>query len=503
MRDARGAAPTPDWLLPFYTGGVTEDARERQLERLRRERLDVLILGGGINGAGIARDLALRARETGTPLSIGLVEQAHFASGASSRNSQLIHGGLRYLKNLEFRLVREALRERALLLRLAPDYVRPLRFFMPISGWFERHYYHAGLALYDLLAGKARIERHRMLSREEAAQLEPELSGGRLRGAALFFDARVNSARFTLANISDAIDNGAAAVNYVRAEAWERDAEGWRVHLRDTLSGEVFETRARKLVDTTGPWSRTGGLRLVRGSHLVFPRLNRSDNAIAWFEESGRIIFVIPWGEDNQLSLVGTTDVDHKESPDHVRISREETAYLLGIVKELFPGAQARPLAAFSALRPLLRDEAASPTRTSREHRIWNDAAGVLHVAGGKYTTYRLMSEEAADLAAREIAPALAGVHPTSRTPFRAACLPQSPSERIAFAVRHEMARRLSDLMFVSTYWGYEQPWDRERLEPYAREMGAILGWDRERMEQEIEAVLSLRAVPDLTPLPL
>ncbi|MGE5569630.1 MAG: glycerol-3-phosphate dehydrogenase/oxidase [Rhodospirillales bacterium] len=478
---------------------MTDDARERQIERLRRERLDVLILGGGINGAGVARDLALRARETGTPLSIGLVEQAHFACGASSRNSQLIHGGLRYLKNLEFRLVREALRERALLLRLAPDYVRPLRFFMPVYGWLERNYYNAGLALYDLLAGKARIERHRMLSRDEAVRLEPELSVG-LRGAALFYDARLNSAQFTLANICDAIDNDAAAVNYVRAEAWEREAEGWRVHLRDTLSGEVFETRARKLVDTTGPWSHAGGLRLVRGSHLVFPRLNRSDNAIAWFEESGRIIFIIPWGEDNQLSLVGTTDVDHEQSPDDVHISSEETAYLLRIVKELFPRVNARPLAAFSALRPLLRDEAASPTHTSREHRIWNDPAGVLHVSGGKYTTYRLMSEEAADLAAREIAPPLAGVHPTSRTPFRAACLPDSRSERIAFAVRHEMARRLSDLMFISTYWGYEQPWDRERLEPYAREMGAILGWDRERMEQDIEAVLSLRAVPDLTP---
>ena len=409
--------------------------REQQIQRLRNARLDVLILGGGINGAGVARDLALRAKEAGRPLNVGLVEQGHFASGTSSRNSQLIHGGLRYLKNLEFHLVREALRERALLLRLAPDYVQPLRFLMPISSWFERYYYAAGLAMYDLLAGRAKIERHRMLSRAEAERLEPKLAGGRLRYAALFSDARVNSARFVLANIFDATGNGVAAANYVRAESWEREGEGWRVRLRDMLSGEVFEARTRKLVDTTGPWSRTGGLRLVRGSHLIFPRLNESENAIAWFEEAGRIIFVIPWGERNQLSLVGTTDVDHEQGPDDVRISAAETAYLLDIVKRLFPSADARPLAAFSALRPLLRDESASATRTSREHRIWNTPDGVLHVSGGKYTTYRLMSEEAADLIAREIAPPLAGIHPTSRTPFQAASVPQARSERIAFAV--------------------------------------------------------------------
>jgi glycerol-3-phosphate dehydrogenase len=467
-----------------------------EAQRLRDTRLDVLILGGGINGAGIARDLALRAKETGHPLSIGLVEQGHFASGTSSRNSQLIHGGLRYLKNLEFHLVRESLRERALLLRLAPDYVRPLRFLMPISGWFERFYYGTGLAMYDLLAGRSRIERHRMLSGAEAKQLEPKLDKGRLRCAALFSDARVDSARFVLANIFDAIANGVVAANYVRAESWERDSEGWRVHLRDTISGEAFEARTGKLVDTTGPWSRAGGLRLVRGSHLVFPRLTESENAIAWFEETGRIIFVIPWGEHNQLSLVGTTDVDHDQGPDDVRISAAETAYLLDVVNTLFPSAHARPLAAFSALRPLLRDESASATRTSREHRIWNSLDGILHVSGGKYTTYRLMSEEAADLIAREIAPPLTGIHPTSYTPFQSAPVPQVRSKRIAFAVRREMARRLSDLMFVSTYWGYEQQWDRKGLEVYAREMGGILGWDKERVEQEIEAVLCQSAVP-------
>ncbi len=475
---------------------VPTATRETQIERLKSSRFDVLILGGGINGAGVARDLALRAAETGHPFAVALVEQGHFASGTSSRNSQLIHGGLRYLKSVEFHLVREALRERATLLRLAPGYVHPLRFLMPIYGWFGRFYYGAGLSIYDRLAGRSQIEPHRMLSRDEVQQFEPGLARENLSGGALFSDGRVNSARFVLANILDAIHYGATAVNYVRAESWEREGEGWRIFLRDTLSGETFTTRALKLVDTTGPWSRTAGLRLVRGSHLVFPRLNESDHAIAWFEETGRIVFVIPWGERGQLSLVGTTDVDHQSGPDDVRISVEEAEYLLGVVNRLFPAARARPLAGFSSLRPLLRDESASATRTSREHRIWNSADGVLHVAGGKYTTYRLMSEEAADLVAREIAPPLDGLHPTRRTPFGADPLPQHRSERIHFAVRNEMARRLPDLMFVTTCLGYEQQWDREGLEAYAREMGGLLGWNQPRMEQEIENVLWQSAVP-------
>ncbi len=472
------------------------ETREFQVERLRSQQFDVLILGGGINGAGIARDLALRSKESGHPLRVALVEKGYFASGTSSRNSQLIHGGLRYLKNLEFHLVREALRERALLLRLAPDFIRPLRFLMPVYRWFERFYYGAGLSIYDLLAGPSGIERHRVVSRAEVERIEAKLDARGLCCAALFSDARVNSARFVLANIFEAIRNGVTAANYVRAEGWERTRGWWRVNLRDVLSGDPFELRARKLVDTTGPWSRAGGLRLVRGSHLVFPRLNASDHAIAWFEEAGRIIFVIPWGERNQLSLVGTTDVDHEGDPDDVRISGEEAEYLTGVVKRLFPSAHARPLAAYSALRPLLRDESATATRTSREHRIWNSDDGVLHVSGGKYTTFRLMSEEASDLVAREIAPPLAGLHPTSRTPFPADLLPPSPGERIAFAVRHEMARRLADVMFVSTYRGYEQQWEREELEPYARKMGELLGWDKGREQQEIESVLWQSAVP-------
>jgi glycerol-3-phosphate dehydrogenase len=410
----------------------------------------------------------------------------------------LIHGGLRYLGNLEFGLVREALRERATLLSMAPALVEPLAFLLPFYSRSARLYYGAGLALYDLLAGGRRIARHRVLSRAEALELEPALASRGLASAALFHDAHVNSARFVLANVFDALGHGAFAANHLRAGTPARDGGLWRVSVTDALSGAAFDIAARKLVDTTGPWS-AAALRLVRGSHVVLPRLTSGTHAAAWFDDSGRIVFVIPWGEAGDLSLAGTTDVDHDRGPDDVRISAAELDYLLGIVKRIFPGSRAEPVATFSALRPLLPHYARSATRASREHRIWNSPDGILHVAGGKYTTYRLMSEEAADAVAREIAPKLAALHVTADAPLPAAKAPADRTARIAFAIEEDMARRLADLMFVSTYWGYEQQWTRAQLEPYACGMGARLGWSDARTQEEIDTVLCQTAMPELS----
>jgi len=489
----------------------SSEARRRHIAQLREAPLDVLILGGGINGAGITRDLALRARAAGAELRVGLIEQRHFASGTSGRNSQLIHGGLRYLKQLQFHLVRESLRERATLLEMAPGLVEPLPFLMPFYGPLVRPYYGAGLWLYDLLAGRHRIARHRMLSRAETLRREPGLAARRLSGGALFYDARVHAARFVLANVCDAIRHGALAANYVRAEGWTRRHGLVSVAARDTLSGESFELLTRTLVEATGPWGDPRTLRLVRGSHLVLPRITAGDGAIAHFDPAGRIVFFIPFGAAGELTLLGTTDVDHTTGPEDVRISPEEARYLLGVARAVFPEAgPLEPVSAFSSLRPLLRDDSGSPTRATREHRIWNSPDRVLHVAGGKYTTYRAMSEEASDLIAREMAPALAGLHVTAEIPLPGharlpdeellPCQPEiapvglTPRQaaQIAYAVRHEMAQRLPDLLFVSTYWGYEQRLDAEALRPYSLEMGRLLGWDQARLRQETELAARL-----------
>lgn len=499
---------------------LTRDSRAHNIERLRRETFDVLILGGGINGAGIARDLAMRGAK------VALVEQRHFASGTSGKNSQLIHGGLRYLKQLQFHLVRESLQERATLLHLAPHLVTPQPFLMPMYGWPARLFYGTGLALYDLLAGQGNVGRHHVISAADVAKLEPGLAVQGLTHGALFYDCRVHSARFVIENIWDAARLGATVVNYARAKR-----ENSTVSVTDAFTGESFPVHAANLVDATGAW--VPGLRLVRGSHIVIPRVNASENALAYFEDSGRIIFMIPWGSARQLSLVGTTDVDHASGPDSVHISAEETEYLLHIVGRLFPAARdTEPIATFSSLRPLV-PAAGSPTRASREHRIWKDDSGVVHVAGGKYTTYRAMSAEAADLilpaksrtastplggntserinellaSAGELASKCALTRDEATLMIRSygaqapnvlALLPEAATTgltrlacaQIAFAVNHEMAQRLADLMCVSTYWGYQRKWTRESLIPLAAEMGRWLSWDPQRIQREVSQLL-------------
>ncbi len=455
-------------------------ARADQIEKLKAG-VDVLIIGGGINGAGVLRDLALRVDGSKSKLRVGLVEQNHFASGTSGKNSQLIHGGLRYLKYLELHLVRESLHERALLLKLAPQFVKPLQFFLPMYGVKSRVVYGTGLWLYDRLAGSDAIAPHRILNKNELARMEPGLRCQGLTAAALFYDAAIPSARFVVENLVDAVERGAIAVNYVRDDGMERVESGWRVRCTDALTGAPFEIVARKLVDARGAWSNPETLRLVRGSHIVIPRVNASDHAIAHFEPDGRIVFVIPWGSRNQLTLVGTTDEDHREGPDCVQISRVETEYLLGIVRKLFPQqADVAPISTFSSLRPLVRTSG-SATRASRDHRIWNGEEGIVHIAGGKYTTYRSMSEEASDLVCKDVAPELAEIHRTADTPF-------PPVER---EIGDLMEQHLEDYLFVSTYLGYEERWDRTTLLPVAQALSAKRGWDAARVEAEIETTLT------------
>jgi glycerol-3-phosphate dehydrogenase len=459
------------------------DARREQIDGLRAGGLEVLVIGGGINGAGIIRDLALRAAHSQAPLHIGLVEQKHFASGTSGRNSQLIHGGLRYLKYLQLHLVRESLHERSILMKLAPQFVKPLAFLLPMYGFKSRFVYGTGLWFYDRLAGSEAIARHRIVNQHELAEMEPDLTRQGLSAAAVFYDCAIPSARFVVENILDAVAHGALAANYVRADGWERfGVDGrWRVRCTDTLSGEQFEIQTRKLVDARGAWSNPDALRLVRGSHIVIPRVNASDRAVAHFEPDGRIVFLIPWGSRNQLTLVGTTDEDHQEGPDHVHISSEESRYLLAIVHKLFPSrADVTPVSTFSSLRPLVRAPAGSATSASRDHRIWNSSDGILHIAGGKYTTYRLMSEQASDLVCLEIAPELAGLHLTAETPF-------APVER---EIGDQMEQHLEDYLFVSTYLGYERRWDRASLLPFASALADKRGWDETRVTAEVNAII-------------
>lgn len=445
-----------------------QDHRAENIERLTREQFDVLIVGGGINGAGIARDLTMR--DAG--IRVALVEKNHFATGTSGRNSQLIHGGLRYLKYLEFDLVHEALRERATLLRIAPGLVRPLDFLLPCYRAFDRWFYGAGLALYDLLGA----EGSHSLSGQQVTALEPTLARDGLHAGLIFSDCLVHSARLVIENIVDAAARGAAVANYVE---WRGD------HAVDRFSDHQFSIRARRIVDATGAWSGGAALRLVRGSHLIFPRIQAGPEALAHFDDQGRIVFLIPWGENADLTLVGTTDVDHHGTPDDVRISPEETAYLYGIVQRLYPEYRGQHISSYSALRPLIAEAGRSATSTSREHRIWETPDGVLHIAGGKYTTYRAMSEELVDAL-------LTDLRPGQNHPCRTAHVPLDLVIRptVRMAVEREFARNLQDVLYVSTYRGYERRVTREFLEPLAHEMAELLGWTPEETGDAVSTAL-------------
>jgi len=452
---------------------------------MRAEVFDLLILGGGINGAGIARDSALRGVKT------ALIEKAHFASGASGRNSQLVHGGLRYLKYFEFGLVREALQERATLMRIAPHLVIPLPLLLPFSRWLDRRFYGMGLWLYDTLAGSENVGRRSYLSHAELQKLEPEMASQEMHSAALFYDCRMHAARLLLENLFDAARHGTAIANYTRAESWKTEGGGFALTAREQFSGAEFVIRGRKLVDARGPWDDSGSVRLVRGSHIVIPRVNRSANAIAHFHADGRIIFLIPWGPNESLSLVGTTDVDHLSSADDVRISADEVRYLQGIVRGLFPSANVEPVAAYSSLRPLVV-AGGSATAASRSHRIWMNGDGILKIAGGKYTTYRSMAEEACDLLFAD----LVGRCCTAEEKLGNAVEGVSDAGMIRHAVVHEMAMRLPDVLYSTTYWGHENRVSRDFLTPLAKKMGELLGWNESRIEEEIHGTLNLARMP-------
>lgn len=393
--------------IPF---GLPE--RRKNLQRMADEELDAVVVGGGITGAATARDLALRG------LRVGLVEMGDFASGTSSRSSKLVHGGLRYLENLDFALVFEALRERQILVRTAAHIVRPQRFLFPLyaddrTGPLRLR---AGLILYDLLAGFRSIGRHRIHRLSEAPRLEPGLRRAGLRALASYFDAVTNDARLTLTVVRSAAVAGALAANYTRVVGVQGDASGRVIGVRaqDELSGHELHIRARTVVNATGVWAsellamaRESGsptprpelLHPSKGSHLIVDHRRLPVEQAIIFESpvDGRVMFVIPWG---WFTVIGTTEVEFDGQPGEVRASPEEVAYLLESVAKPFPDAAIGPedvCGTFSGLRPLVAAAELPAGKTSREHAIMDAPPGLFTVIGGKLTTERLMAEQTAD----------------------------------------------------------------------------------------------------------
>jgi glycerol-3-phosphate dehydrogenase len=525
-------------------------SRAEAIRKMAETELDILVVGGGVVGAGSALDAVTRG------LTTAIVEARDWASGTSSRSSKLIHGGLRYLEMLDFGLVREALTERGLLLdRIAPHLIRPVPFLYPLTHrvW-ERAYVGAGVLLYDTMAytsGTAHgLKRHRHLTRRRALREAPCLRKSSFTGAIQYWDAQVDDARHTMTVVRTAAGFGALAANRVQVTGFLRQGE--RVTgatLIDAETGENFEVRAKQLINATGVWTDdtqaladTRGqfhVRASKGIHLVVPRdrLQSTTGIILRTEKS--VLFVIPWGRH---WIIGTTDTDWSLNKSHPSASSSDIDYVLEHVNSVLTSPLTREdvEGVYAGLRPLLTGESESTSKLSREHVVGHPVPGLVVVAGGKYTTYRVMAADAVDEAARSMDARVpdsctdqipltgaegyralwnqrralavsAGVHVArvehmlnrygSNVHDLLAMLRADPSlaeplpgaddylrVEAWYAVTHEGARHLEDVLARRTRISIEA-WDRgvAAADPVARLMAKELDWDEEQTVREIE----------------
>jgi glycerol-3-phosphate dehydrogenase len=380
--------------------------RRDHLERMAQDELDVLVVGGGITGAGVALDAASRG------LSVGLVERDDFAAGTSGRSSRLVHGGARYLQHAEFRLVYEALRERNLLWKLAPHLVRPLGFLIPTRRPVNRAYVGFGLTLYDTATLGRTVLPHRRVGRAEVLRLAPTLS--RPSGGHLSFDCRTDDARLTLEVVRTAASHGALVANHASVEALPGQGRVCSATVVDRLDGGRMEIRARMVVNATGAWagavqglatSEPTRLRPSKGVHVVFERRRlpiRCAVMVPSIARDGSLVFAVPWGP---RVYAGTTDTPYDGDLDAVAAEPRDVAVVTGSLARAFEGELGPDdvVASWAGIRPLL-DAAGSSTRDlSRRHLVTEDPPGLTTVTGGKLTTYRAMAQDVVDRVCREL----------------------------------------------------------------------------------------------------
>jgi glycerol-3-phosphate dehydrogenase len=548
----------------YSAGRLSPIRRTADLRRLRDEQFDVLVIGGGVTGAGAALDAASRG------LKVALVEARDLAAGTSSRSSKLIHGGLRYLEQLELHLVHEALTERGLLsTRLAPHLVRPVPILVPlpagnpVARTWHRAYYGLGVAAYDAFAGIFGAGRgmplHRHLTRDGARRLFPSLRAETISGAIRYYDGQVDDARLVVNLARTAASLGAAVVTSARVTGFVREARevvGVRVRDLESPGAPEFEVRARTVVAATGVWSddmsrmlsdvglRPGlRVRASKGVHLVVPRSAITGEAGLILRTPTSVLFVIPWGGH---WIIGTTDTDWQLDRSHPAASARDIRYLLDQVNAVLD----RPLTTddiegvYAGLRPLLSGEADSTSKLSREHAVFEPMLGLLLVAGGKYTTYRVMAADVIDQAVRRLGGpsrpsrtdqlpllgadgypsawrdrqdtarrhgvtagvvehllerygtltvhllAMINADPALATPLIGA--PEYLTAEIAYAALAEGALHLDDVLTRRTRISFETPHrGTESAEHAAAVMGAALGWDQAVREREVEHYLA------------
>jgi glycerol-3-phosphate dehydrogenase len=524
--------------------------RDRALGQLARTEHQVLVVGGGVVGAGVALDAATRG------LSVGLIEARDFGSGTSSRSSKLIHGGLRYLEQLNVGLVREALTERSLLLqRLAPHLVRPVSFLFPFTHHvWERAYIGAGVTIYDMLGmsmGQTKgLPGHRQLTRHAALKLAPALKRSAVTGALVYWDAQVDDARYVLTLLRTASGYGAHVASRTQVTGFLREGERVTgVRAVDLETGRELEMRAQQVVNATGVWTdeiqeMVGGrgminVRASKGIHLVVPRDRIHSSTGIILRTAASVLFVIPWGRH---WIIGTTDTDWSLDKAHPAASRTDIDYLLAQLNRVLavPLTRDDVEGVYAGLRPLLTGESESSSKLSREHTVAHPVPGLVMIAGGKYTTYRLMARDAVDAVAHgldgRVAPSCTDVIPLAGADGFAALwnsryglarssglhvariehllrrygsltgevldlIAADPSlgkpltgaddylrAEVVYAATHEAARHLDDVLTRRTHVSIES-WDRglSAAQEAATLMAGPMGWKSRQIGRELE----------------
>lgn len=386
--------------------------RVRYIQQLQSESYDLLVIGGGITGAGIALDAILRG------LKVCLVEKSDFASGTSSRSTKLIHGGLRYLKQLEFGIVREVGQERAILYKNAPHIVLPERMLLPIveGGSLGKYSTSLGLYVYDRLAGVEKEERRNMLSKEKTLETEPLLNAAILKGGGMYVEYRSDDARLTIEVMKSAVERGALCINYVECNSFTHDKNG-KINgavCKDIFTGNTFTINTKKVINACGPWVDTlrktdnslkkKRLHLTKGIHIVIKKDRLPIKQAVYFDvQDGRMIFAIPRGKK---VYIGTTDTTYSDSIDYPFATKEDVEYTLKAANHMFPSAHLKiedVESTWAGLRPLIHEDGKSPSDLSRKDEIFISDSGLISIAGGKLTGFRKMAERSVNVVCKQI----------------------------------------------------------------------------------------------------
>jgi glycerol-3-phosphate dehydrogenase len=526
---------------------------KRDIDAITREKFDLIVVGGGIIGTGIARDASLRGIKT------LLIEKEDFGYGTTSRSSRLIHGGLRYLRMLEFHLVRQDLLEREVLLEIAPHLVHAFPFLIPITNLYYEAALGVGVRMYDIMASGKSMPSHQRLSRREVLEIEPELEGLKgLRGALLYYDCQAPyTERLGIENVLSAAENGATVLNHAQLTGFIRDGNDVRgIEMLDCLSGETHKVKARLVVNAAGHWVdcvsdllRSGPASTVRrtkGIHLLTPRLTQK--ALVLFSPvDGRLFFVMPWLD---YTLIGTTDTDYRGDLDAICADRSDVDYMLGSLRQVFPKLRQEDIFfTMAGLRSLVYSGGERPSDITREHRVLDHKLrdgieGLVSVLGGKVTAYRAVAKDAVNTVCRKLGVKAActtaeiplpGAPAVSQEKMAAAAresslplntvrhlaalygsrfsqvlkyvesnkrggerlCPHAPDilAQVEHSVKEESAFTVADFLLRRTNAGLMSCQGLDAVETVAQEMGRLLKWSQAEQRRQVEDYRALAAL--------